>query len=143
MQGIELSRRFYTDIVRPWLSEVAPELHYSAALIGYGSELIGFDDELSKDHNWGPRVHIFIGRDHFEEFAQRLVAEFSKVAPDNFLGEPIGWRSRPHPPATGVEAAGALEHGLEFHTLEALLEGHFAVRSVENISNLEWLGFAE
>ncbi|MBM7046722.1 MULTISPECIES: hypothetical protein [Rhizobium] len=45
MQGIELSRGFYNDIVRPWLSKTAPELCYSAALIGYGSELIGFDDE--------------------------------------------------------------------------------------------------
>ena len=143
MQGIELSRGFYTDIVRPWLSEAAPELRYSAALIGYGSELIGFDDELSKDHNWGPRVHIVLDRDCFGNYAQRLVDEFSKVVPAGYLGEPIGWRSRPLPPANGVEAAGALEHGLEFHTLEALLEGHFAVRSVENLNAFQWLGFAE
>jgi hypothetical protein len=143
MQGIELSRGFHTDIVRPWLRKVAPELRYSAALIGYGSELIGFDDELSKDHNWGPRVHIVVSQDSFERYARRLVGEFSKVAPASFLGEPIGWRSRPHPPANGVEAAGALDHGLEFHTLEALLEGHFAVRSVENLSATQWLGFAE
>ena len=45
MQGIELSRRFYVDVVRPWLSAVAPELRYAAALMGYGSELLGFDDE--------------------------------------------------------------------------------------------------
>lgn len=143
MQGIELSRGFYTDIVRPWLNKVAPELRYSAALIGYGSELLGFDDDVSKDHNWGPRVHIFLGRDDFGNYARRLVDEFSKVAPADYLGEPIGWRSRPHPLANGVEAAGALEHGLEFHTLEALLEGHFAVRSVENLNALQWLGFAE
>ncbi|GLQ53963.1 DUF4037 domain-containing protein [Devosia nitrariae] len=143
MQGIELSRRFYADIVRPWLNEVAPSLSHSAALIGYGSELLGFDDETSRDHNWGPRVHIILTRDRFDDHARRLVAEFSQVAPDSYLGEPIGWRSRPHPPANGVEAAGALEHGLEFHTLEARLEGHFAVRSVENLSALQWLGFAE
>lgn len=143
MQGIELSRRFYTDIVRPWLSEVAPGLPYSAALIGYGSELLGFDDELSRDHNWGPRVHIILTRNRFEDHARRLVAEFSKVVPSSYLGEPIGWRSRPHPPANGIEAAGALEHGLEFHTLEARLEGHFAVRSLENLSASQWLGFAE
>ncbi|PDS45515.1 hypothetical protein CO662_13390 [Rhizobium anhuiense] len=143
MQGIELSRGFYTDIVRPWLSEAAPELRYSAALIGYGSELIGFDDEVSKDHNWGPRVHILLSRDDFGNCARRLVDEFSKFAPADYLGEPIGWRSRPHPASNSVEAAGALGHGLEFHTLEALLEGHFAVRSVENLNALQWLGFAE
>lgn len=53
MQGIELSRRFFIEIVQPWLRQVAPELRYAAALIGYGSELLGFDDEMSKDHNWG------------------------------------------------------------------------------------------
>lgn len=143
MQGVELSRGFYTDIVRPWLSDVAPELRHSAALIGYGSELLGFDDELSKDHNWGPRVLIVLTQDHFGDHARRLVGDFSKIAPSHYLGEPIGWRSRPHPPANGVEAAGALEHGLEFHTLEALLEGHIAVRSVDNLNALQWLGFAE
>ncbi|NZD60921.1 DUF4037 domain-containing protein [Rhizobium sp. WYCCWR 11290] len=143
MQGIELSRGFYTDIVRPWPSEAAPELRYSATLIGYGSELLGFDDDVSKDHNWGPRVHIILSRDDFGNCARRLVNEFSKIAPADYLGEPIGWRSRPHPPANGIEAAGALEHGLEFHTLEALLESHFAVRSVESLNALQWLGFAE
>jgi hypothetical protein len=143
MQGIELSRRFYIDIVRPWLSQVAPELPYAAALGGYGSELLGFDDEVSRDHNWGPRIHIFLSREHFDGHARRLVADFSSVAPANYLGEPIGWRSRPHPPADGPEAAGAIEHGLEFHTLESRLEHHFAVRSVENLSAIQWLGFAE
>lgn len=143
MQGIALSRAFYIDVVRPWLEVVAPDLRYSAALIGYGSELLGFDDETSKDHNWGPRVHIYLSRDRFDDHARRLVEDFSKVAPSHYRGEPIGWRSRPHPPANGAEAAGALEHGLEVHTLEARLEGHLAVRSVDNLTALQWLGFAE
>lgn len=143
MQGIELSRGFYTDIVGPWLREIAPELRYSAALIGYGSELLGFDDELSRDHNWGPRVHIIVTGAQFDHYGRRLVDEFSKIAPASYRGEPIGWRSRPHPPANGAEAAGALEHGLEFHTLEARLESHFAVRSLESLDILQWLGFAE
>ncbi|WP_193336733.1 DUF4037 domain-containing protein [Devosia beringensis] len=143
MQGIELSRRFYGDIVRPWLAEVAPDLQHSAALIGYGSELLGFDDETSRDHNWGPRVHIILSRADFDAQAQRLVAAFAKVAPTRFLGEPIGWRSRPHPAASGPEAMGAVEHGLEFHTLEARLEAHLGLRSLDQLSALDWLDFAE
>ncbi|MEO5806383.1 DUF4037 domain-containing protein [Devosia sp.] len=143
MQGIELSRRFYADIVQPWLRSTAPDLRYSAALIGYGSELLGFDDETSRDHNWGPRVQIFLSRDQFELSARGLVDEFSKVAPTSYLGEPIGWRSRPNPPSSGAEAAGAFEHGLEFHTFEAKLEDLLAVRSAENLTSLDWLGFAE
>lgn len=143
MQGIELSRGFYADVVRPWLAKVAPGLRHSAALIGYGSELLGFDDETSRDHNWGPRVLIIMSRDQFEQHARRLVDGFCEVAPDTYRGEPIGWRSRPHAPANGVEAAGSIRHGLEFHTLEALLDGHFAVQSVDHLTAAQWLGFAE
>ncbi|MDB5541422.1 MAG: hypothetical protein JWQ89_3149 [Devosia sp.] len=143
MQGIELSRRFYFDVVRPWLSSAAPGLQHSAALVGYGSELLGLDDEMSRDHNWGPRVHLFIDRGSFDDHAHRLVSEFSTAAPTHFLGEPIGWRSRPHPPASGKDAVGVLEHGLEIHTLEATLERLLAVRSVDNLGPLHWLGFAE
>jgi hypothetical protein len=32
---------------------------------------------------------------------------------------------------------------LEFHTLEAQLEASFAVRSVDDITPIQWLGFAE
>jgi len=143
MQGIELSRRFYLDVVRPWLSTTAPELRHAAALVGYGSELLGFDDEVSRDHNWGPRVHLFVGRDDFEQQAHRLVAEFSSVTPAHFLGEPIGWRSRPHPPASGSEAVGTIEHGLEIHTVEATLERLLGIRSVENLAARQWLAIAE
>ena len=143
MQGIELSRRFYADIVQPWLSKAAPGLRYAAALGGYGSELLGFDDETSKDHNWGPRIHILLAQDRFGDYARRLIDDFARVAPSSYLGEPIGWRSRPHPAANGPESAGSIAHGLEFHTLEAVLEGHFALRSVDSLSPLQWLGFAE
>jgi hypothetical protein len=143
MQGIELSRRFYVEVVRPWLSLVAPALPHAAALIGYGSELLDFDDEMSRDHNWGPRVHLLVSRANFERYAHRLVAEFSVFKPAAFHGEPIGWRNRPHPSASDPEALGALEHGLEVHTLEATLERLIGVKFGERPSAIKWLGFAE
>jgi hypothetical protein len=142
MQGIELSRRFYAEVVQPRLADVAPQNRHAAALIGYGSELLGFDDETSRDHNWGPRVLLFVQRDRFEA-SQHLVDAFSAVAPTHFLGEPIGWRSRPHPPPAGAEAIGTLAHGLEIHTLDATLERMLAIRSVEGLVSRQWLGFAE
>lgn len=143
MQGIELSRRFYFEAIRPWLDGAGPGLKHSAALIGYGSELLGFDDEISKDHNWGPRVHLLVSREDFTAHAHRLVEQFSKVAPAEFLGEPIGWRSRPHPPASGSEAVGAADHGLEIHTLESRLDGALAIQSLDGLGPLQWLGLSE
>jgi hypothetical protein len=143
MQGIELSRRFYGEIVRPWLDAMAPGLPHAAALTGYGSELLGFDDELSRDHNWGPRVHIIVSEPDFALHAQRLVAAFSADMPSHFLGEPIGWRSRPHPAANGTGALGAPDHGLEIHTLESKLTETLGIASIERLTPFDWLGFAE
>lgn len=143
MQGIELSRRFYADIVRPFLDRTAPGLSHAAELSGYGSELLGFDDDLSRDHNWGPRVHIVVSEPDFAAHAQGIVSAFSTEAPSHFLGEPIGWRSRPHPAASGAGALGALDHGLEIHTLESKLSNQLAITTTENLSHLDWLGFPE
>jgi predicted enzyme related to lactoylglutathione lyase len=143
MQGIELSRRFYEEIVRPWLGRVAPGLMHAAALSGYGSELLGFDDETSRDHNWGPRVHVYLGVDDFQAHAQRLLKDFAGVVPEEFLGEPIGWRGRPNPPSNGAEAMGDLAHGLEFHTIESALEDQLGLRSLDELTISDWLSFPE
>lgn len=57
VSGQELSRRFYREVVRPTLD---PAVQHSAALLGRGSEVLGFDDEMSGDHNWEPRVLLFV-----------------------------------------------------------------------------------
>ena len=57
MSGLELSRRFYAHAVRPLLGGRP----HAAALLGEGSEVLGFDDEVSTDHDFGPRVQVFLG----------------------------------------------------------------------------------
>lgn len=142
MQGIDLSRRFYTEIIRPWLDEVAPGLPHAAALVGYGSELLGFDDETSRDQNWGPRLQLVLAPADFRVHAIRLVDAFGTASPDRFLGEPISWRSRPNGPVAGAEAIGRMEHGLEIYTLTGLLEEVLAIRST-TLTTTQWLGLAE
>lgn len=55
MNGIELARRYYETEVAPGLAGVP----HAAALLGAGSEVLGYDDEVSTDHDFGPRVQIF------------------------------------------------------------------------------------
>ena len=61
--GLELSRQFYGEVVRPVLDARFPDLPHSAALLGRGSEVLGFDDEMSTDHDWKPRVLLFLRED--------------------------------------------------------------------------------
>ncbi|GAA5065550.1 DUF4037 domain-containing protein [Thermocatellispora tengchongensis] len=74
--GLELSRDFYTQIVRPLLADVP----HSAALIGPGSDVLACDTPRSTDHDWGPRVLVFVPRDApagiEEAIAPRLPAAF-------------------------------------------------------------------
>nr|MBA2773672.1 hypothetical protein [Nocardioidaceae bacterium] len=58
--GLELSRHFYHGLVRPILDARFAGLPHSAALLGRGSEVLGFDDEMSTDHDWKPRVLLFL-----------------------------------------------------------------------------------
>lgn len=48
--GLELSRHFYVEAVRPLLDEAAPGIPHSAARLGSGSEVLGFDTARSADH---------------------------------------------------------------------------------------------
>jgi Domain of unknown function (DUF4037) len=54
--GLALAAAFYRDVVAPLLTGVP----HGAALLGEGSEVLGYDDAVSTDHDFGPRVQIFV-----------------------------------------------------------------------------------
>jgi hypothetical protein len=66
IKGLELSRLFFEEAVRPALAAEFPSLRYAAALLGTGSEVLGFDTEMSADHGWGPRVDLFLKEEDFD-----------------------------------------------------------------------------
>lgn len=143
VQGIELSRRFYLEVVAPWLARCFPDLRHAAAILGYGSELLGFDDEISRDHNWGPRVWLYVSEEELEARGAALVEAFAREAPDAFLGIPLGFFSRPHPPTSGDGVRAHIGHGLEVRTVAGAIVGALAILPGEPLDALAWLGFAE
>lgn len=52
------------------LYEQFPEIAEKAAagLVGYGSECLGFDDEISRDHDYGPSFCIWLPREIYGEY---------------------------------------------------------------------------
>jgi hypothetical protein len=62
MKGLDLCRAYYTEVLAPLLASHLPKLgdSYAAALIGWGSDVLGHDDDLSRDHEWGPRCILFL-----------------------------------------------------------------------------------
>jgi hypothetical protein len=84
MKGLDLARGYYEDVVRPAVSLEFGERFSRMAfgLVGEGSECYGFDDEISQDHDFGPRVQIWLTREDYADFGERLQRFLGTVSKD-------------------------------------------------------------
>ncbi len=89
--GFELCGLFYSEIIKPILDLSFPNLGYSAALIGTGSEVLGFDTEMSSDHDWGPRIKLFLEESEYMDKAKAIEALLQSNLPNQFRGYPVQW----------------------------------------------------
>ncbi|WP_155320648.1 DUF4037 domain-containing protein [Desulfosarcina ovata] len=87
MKGLELCEKYFVEFGVDMIEKKFP--HYknriAAGLLGDGSECYGFDDEISKDHDWGPGFCLFLTRHDFEEIGRALQLEYDKL-PKIFRG---------------------------------------------------------
>lgn len=133
LPGLELSRLFYEQIVRPILAAHARDLFdsdrllYSAALIGPGSEVLGFDTPQSTDHDWGPRLQIFVQAQACasacdEILKKRLAETLHRELPQSFLGYPCFY-TRNQAGAASPTGAGSGQpfHRVTVHTVRGLV----------------------
>ena len=88
--GLELSRRLYAEVVRGALAAELPGLRHSAALLGRGSEVLGFDDETSTDHDWKPRVLVFLTEEDMQRHGDAVRDVLEREVPPTFHGHPTG-----------------------------------------------------
>ncbi|WP_031470709.1 DUF4037 domain-containing protein [Sciscionella sediminilitoris] len=79
LPGIELSRYCYREFLAP----VFGGHPHAAALLGPGSEVLGFDTNRSTDHDWGPRLQVFVTDESGE-----LAARAERALPREVRGHP-------------------------------------------------------
>jgi hypothetical protein len=89
--GLQLARGFYATVVRPLLEEQFSQLPYAAALLGPGSEVAGFDSPRSTDHDWGPRLQVFLADGDADRHATALTAMLASRLPGSFRGYPVAF----------------------------------------------------
>ena len=66
IKGLRLSEIFYEEAVKPILAAHLPHLNYSAGRLGRGSDVLGFDTPQSMDHDWGPKLMLFLAEADYE-----------------------------------------------------------------------------
>ena len=87
IKGLELSKRYFYDIVLPEFEKTLFDIFPLCAfgLVGEGSECYGYDDELSKDHDFGPSVCIWLRKDDYLKYKDRI-NEALETLPKTYLG---------------------------------------------------------
>lgn len=138
--GLELSRRFYFEAVRPLLDEAVPEIPHSAARIDSGSEVLGFDTARSADHEWGPRLQLFFSPQDVARHGVRIHTLLSDRLPKLFYGYPTHFES------TGEQGIGFMQvtdgpvrHRVGITDPAAWFIGQLGFDPIDGVSTADWL----
>ncbi|HEX8147954.1 MAG TPA: DUF4037 domain-containing protein [Pyrinomonadaceae bacterium] len=146
VKGLELSRLFFEEAVRPALAAEFPALRYAAALLGTGSEVLGFDTEMSADHGWGPRVDLFVGeadygaRDSIREALRHKLPHSVRGYPTSFTGRDPSDNNVQH---LDARDAGPVDHRVEVMTPRGFFLNYLAFDVEQEIEPADWLTFPE
>jgi hypothetical protein len=83
MKGLELCEAYFRACGEPMLRDRYPEemSRFAVGLAGPGSECFGFDDELSRDHDWGPSFCLWLTETDMHGIGQRLAADYAALPP--------------------------------------------------------------
>lgn len=129
--GIQVCERYYWQVVRPLLDQHFGALPHAAALLGNGSEVLGFDTALSTDHDWSPRVVIFLRAEAHANYAGQIEDLLDANVPDIFLGYP-----------TRIElthTAGETRQRSTVHTLQSFSVQQLGMDATQPLSPADWL----
>jgi hypothetical protein len=138
LKGLELSRRFYFEAARPILERRFPDFVHAAALIGHGSEVLGYDDERSRDHQWGPRVLLFVGELERAEEVRRALAHELPTEVGGFSTHFGPTEEEGTVALTEIES-GPVDHRVEILVLKEYLRAEVGVDPLEAFTSIDWL----
>ncbi len=143
--GLELSERYFIEIVKPLLNQYYPDLRYSCGLIGTGSEVLGFDDITSQDHDWGPRLILFLTETDHKNLTSSIDQSLRKNLPHSFHDYSTSFSSfdsegvRLMVPASTTEVS----HNIRIVTVRSYFDSLLGIDIYDELSALDWLSFPQ
>lgn len=139
MPGLQLCSAFYADAVRPLLEEAYPGLRYAAGRLGQGSEVLGFDTGRSVDHDWGPRLELFLAADDVAQYGEQISTMLAERLPKQFRG----WPTHFEPPDARVRVMtptdGPVAHRVTLTDIGAWCDQQLGFDPRQGVTVLDWL----
>jgi hypothetical protein len=134
LSGLELSKLYYEEVVSRLLQDKVPGVPYSAALIGTGSEVLGFDTEMSRDHDWGPRLQILLNSSDSDTHIAKFSEALRCALPATFRGFETKFAT-----TTNAEH----RHHVEVLTCRQFFLNYLDYDLDNKLTSLDWLGFPQ
>jgi hypothetical protein len=144
--GLELAGLYYREAIRPLLQAEAPDLVHSAGLIGLGSEVLGFDTAMSADHNWGPRVILYLTEEDYGRLAGELRETLGYRLPFSFYGYSTHFEELADEPGTVLPRLTdrrPIKHRVEITTLRGFVRRYTGAELDRKLTALDWLTIPE
>ncbi len=151
--GLDLSEQYYHQVVRPSLQSHFPAMHISAGLFGDGSEVLGFDSEMSQDHDWGPRVMVFLPESDYAKLGRQVASMLQTNLPKSFQGfdtqfttpnQIVENRSENQSQKQlGMHETGTASHSVEVLTAQKFFFQHLNFELSKQLEPADWLTFPE
>lgn len=87
MKGLDLCEAFYNEFGKPMIATRFSNYvnQIAVGLVGEGSECFGFDDEISRDHDFGPGFCMFLTDEIYDQIGEELQKEYDKL-PKTYKG---------------------------------------------------------
>lgn len=87
VSGLTLCKEYYVECFKPMLEAKFPQYtdKIAVGLVGEGSDCFGYDDELSRDHDWGPSLLLWVTDEVYEEIGEALEEAYDKL-PKEYQG---------------------------------------------------------
>ncbi len=140
LPGLDLSEAFYEEAVKPIIDKHFPELIYSAARIGQGSDVLGYDTAQSMDHDWGPKLQIFLEDSDYGSLKDELDEALRQNLPLEIRGFPTNFKKNDDG-SMGMESIskGPVDHGIIINTVSGFFIEYLGFNPTEDLRLIDWL----
>ena len=145
IKGLKLNEDYALHVVKPLIDLHYPGLNYALGLIGYGSDVLGFDTEISMDHNWGPRLVLFLEENRYDELREAIDELLRLQLPVVFQGFPTNFTQPSTDSTQRMEAIdkNPVNHLIQITTVRRFVEYSIGFDVNCELRLVDWLYFSE